>query len=59
MTLEQGKKPVDQVVPGTEDGEVTEENLEQVTGSGRSPLSHQLTPQRPDRFFMDFMEETK
>lgn len=59
MTLEQGKKPVDQAVPGAGDGEVTEEDLERVTGGGRSPLSHQLTPQRPDRFFMDFMEEMK
>lgn len=57
MTLEQGKKPVDQAVPGA--GDVTEEDLERVTGGGRSPLSHQLTPQRPDRFFMDFMEEMK
>ena len=59
MTMEQGKKPVDQAVPGTEDGAITEEDLEQVTGGGRSPLSHQLTPQRPDRSFMDFMEEMK
>lgn len=59
MTMEQGKKPVDQAVPGTEDSAITEEELEQVTGGGRSPLSHQLTPQRPDRFFMDFMEEMK
>lgn len=59
MTMEQGKKPVDQAVPGAGDGEVTEENLEQVTGGGRSPLSYQLTPQKPDHSFMDFMEEMK
>lgn len=59
MTMEQGKKPVGQAVPGAEDGAITEEDLEQVTGGGRIPLSYQLTPQRPDRFFMDFMEEMK
>lgn len=59
MTMEQEKKPVDQAVPGTEDGAMTEEDLEQVTGGGRGPLSYQLTHQRPDRFFMDFMEEMK
>ena len=57
MTMEQGKQPVDQAAPGA--GEVTEENLEQVTGGGRCPLSYQLTHQRPDRSFMDFMEEMK
>lgn len=56
MTLEQGKKPVDQAVPGAGDGEVTEENLEQVTGGARSPLSYQLTPQRPDRFLKEEMK---
>ena len=57
MTMEQGKQPVDQAAPGA--GEVTEENLEQVTGGGRGPLSYQLTPQRPDRFLKDLMEEMK
>lgn len=49
MNTEQEKKPVDQALTGGQEaaGELTESELEQVSGGGRSALGSVPVPKRP------------